>query len=245
MDRILTAALACGCLFGAASARGGDRDDALAIIDQAIQAQGGADALAKARTAVRGGEGLIYPPGDKPQKFTDELTLDLPDRWRESLTIEKQVRFTMAVAGDKSWQATGGTVSDIGAERLREIREEIYVLWLETLTPLKEGFDLAPLPETKVNDRPAVGVKASSKGHPDVSLYFDKDTHLLAKVARTTKMAGLTVNKEYLFSDYKEFDGVKLPSKEVTLINGRKWTDMTINSYKFPKQLAKDMFSRP
>ena len=98
MRKILAAALAFGCVFGAAHA--GERDDALAIIDQAIQAQGGADALAKARTAVRSGEGALYVGGDK-QSFTDEMALDLPDRWRDSIEIEKKLRVNIAISGDK------------------------------------------------------------------------------------------------------------------------------------------------
>src|SRR5205807_2410640 len=44
-------------------------------------------------------------------------------------------------------------------------------------------FTLAALPEAAVEGRPAVGVKASYPGQPDVSLWFDKETHLLVKTA--------------------------------------------------------------
>ena len=229
----------------AALAHAGDREEALATIEQAVKAHGGADALAKARTAVRSGEGVIYQ-GGKEAAFTDEMTWDLPGRWRDAVEIQKTIRFTIAVDGDKGWQGVGGTAADLGPERLRELREEMYVLWLETLTPLqKDGFDLAPLPEIKVNGQAAVGVKASSKGHADAKLYFDGRTHLLVKIARTSEEAGLNLDKEYLFSDHKEFDGVKMPTHVVETLDGKKASELTSASYKFPAKADDSAFAKP
>ena len=215
------------------------------IVDQAIKAQGGEDALNKARTAVRDGEGIMFQ-GGKEVKFTDEMTWNLPDQWRDAVEIEKSLRFTMAVNGDKGWQAIGGTVSDLGPERLKELREEIYILWLETLTPLKkDGFDLTPLPEIKVNGQPAVGVKASSKGHADAKLYFDAHSHLLVKIERASDEAGLSLDKEYLFGGHKEFDGVVLPTHVVETLDGKKASELTSASYKFPSKPDESAFAKP
>ncbi len=245
MRTTLAALLAWGCVFGATAARAGDRDDALAVIDQAIQAQGGASTLAKLPTAVRRGEGVLYQ-GDEKQPFTDEMTLDLPDRWRIALEINKQVRFSIAVTGDKGWEALGGKVEDVGPERLKELREAMYVLWLETLLPLrKDGFDLAPLPEAKVDGQPAVGVQASSKDHPDVKLYFDKTTHLPVKVEWSAREAGLPHAKEVLLGDYKEFDGVKMPTHLIEMTDGKKVSELTSASYKFPSKADDAAFTKP
>jgi hypothetical protein len=246
MRTILTAALTCACLFvTAAPAPAGDREDALAIIGQAVKAHGGADALAKVRTAVRAGEGVIIQ-GENKTPFTDELTLNLPDQWRDSVVIDKKVHFAIAVNGDKGWQAVSGNVTDVGPARFKELREEMYVLGLETLTPLqKTGFDLAPLPEVKIADRPAVGVKVSSKGHADAKLYFDNQTHLLVKIERSAVEAGLKLDKEYLFGDYKDFDGVKLPTRQVELLEGKEVMELTSASYKFPSKPDEAAFTKP
>ncbi|HVS39051.1 MAG TPA: hypothetical protein VMS17_26060 [Gemmataceae bacterium] len=244
MRTILTAAL-CTLVFGSAAVQAGDREDALAILDQAIQAQGGADALAKFRTAIRHGEGVVYQ-GDDKRPFTDEMTLDVPDRLQRSAEIDKQVHFAIAVAGDKGWHALGGKVEDLGPERLKELHEEIYVLWLETLLPLRDkGFDLTPLPEIKVNGRPAVGVQASSKGHADVKLYFDKTTHLLTKGEWSGKEAGQSHAKEHFIGDFKDFDGVKLPTHYIETTDGKKICELTSASYQFPVKVDDAAFVRP
>ena len=54
------------------------------------------------------------------------------------------------------------------------------------VTPLLEDktFELSPMGETKIEDRPARGVRVVMKGQPDVSLFFAKDSGLLVKVDR-------------------------------------------------------------
>ena len=53
------------------------------------------------------------------------------------------------------------------------------------------------------------------------------------------------MDKEYLYSDHKEFDGVKLPTKEVDLINGRKFSELTSMTYKLPKKIDDATFAKP
>ena len=246
MRTTLGVLLVLGLAAGPAAAA--DRDAALAVIEQAIKAHGGADALNKAQTAVRTATGTMSLFG-KDLTFTDELTWQLPDRFRQVLDVDTgqgKTHLVQVVNPDKGWQSTGGMVMDLGPDRLEELREEAYVLWLGTLTPLqKEGFELTPLPQTMVGSRPAAGVKVASKGHADEKLYFDKDTGLLIKVEGRVKEAGLMVDKEYLYSDHKDFDGAKLPTKLQELINGKRFTDLTNISYKFPRTVNDAVFARP
>ncbi len=184
--------------------------------------------------------------GGKDVKFTDEMMWNLPNQWRDAVEIEKTLHFTMAVNGDKGWQSIGGMVSDLGPERLKELREEIYILGLETLLPLKkDGVELTPLPEIKVNGQSAVGVKAASKGHADAKLYFDAHSHLLVKIERNSDEAGVSLVKEYLFGGHKEFDGVVLPTRVVETLDGKKASELTSASYKFPSKPDESAFAKP
>ena len=246
MRTILATVLTCGFLFAAMSPTlAGEREDALAIIDQAVKAHGGADALAKVRTAVHAGQGTIFQ-GEMKIPFTDEVTLNLPNQWRDTVEIDKKGRFAIAVNGDKGWQSASGTVAEIGPDRFKELREEMYVLGLETLTPLqKAGYNLTPLPEIKIAGQPAVGVKVSSKGHADAKLYFDGRTHLLVKIERDALEAGLKLDKQYLFGEFKDFDGVKLPTRQMELLEGKPVMELTSASYKFPSKPDQAAFTKP
>jgi hypothetical protein len=43
------------------------------------------------------------------------------------------------------------------------------------------------------------------------------------------------VDKEYLYADYKDVDGVKLPGKQTDYLNGKKFSEITVTSYKLYK----------
>jgi hypothetical protein len=247
MRKLARGMLICGLVLAIAPrAVAGEQEDALALVEQAIKAHGGADALTKAQTLVRTGVGSVSVP-DKPQPFTDEWTWHLPDQLRFSIEVDKKFRIITVVNGDKGWQNTGGQTMELTGELLRERRDEMYVLWLATLTPLKkDDVKLSLLPEIKVNDEPAVGVQAKSKAAPDgINLYFDKKTHLLVKIQRRARQSGVAVDKEYVYSDHKEFDGVKLPTKLVELINGRKFSEITKATYKLQTKFDDATFAKP
>ncbi len=65
------------------------------------------------------------------------------------------------------------------------------------------------------------------------------------KIERTAKQAGLTLKKEYVLSDHKDFEGVKLPTRWLELTNGMKSVDLTFSSYDFPSRLDEKAFAKP
>jgi len=226
-----------------------DRDKALAVIDRAVQAHGGESALTKAQLMTRSatGEMTLF---DKAVPFKDEMAAQLPDRLRSFVDVgegEQKVLVLLVINGDKGWQSAGGAVMELTKERLGELREEAYIMWLSTLAPLKKdtSFNLMSAPDVKINGQPAAGVKVSQKGHTDATLYFDKETGLLVKIARRAQEAGLMVDKEYLFSGHKEFEGAKLPTKQVEMINGKKFTEVTSFTYKILRRVDESMFTKP
>src|SRR5437016_4035413 len=69
---------------------------------------------------------------------------------------------------------------------LKAFQEEFYSVNVEMLAPLlkEKAYTLSTLDEIKVDGKPAVGVKVSAKGHRDIELYFDKESHLPVKTVR-------------------------------------------------------------
>jgi hypothetical protein len=249
MRRMLALMLVGGCLLAVpAAAPADDARSAKAIVDEAIKAHGGPEKLTKTELMTRQAKGTASFGQEVP--FTDVWVLQLPERWHWTFDIggpDQKTRLLLVVSGDKGWQSSGGVVMDISKERLEELREEAYVIWLSTLLPFaKENrFSLAPLPDTVVDGRPAAGVKVAHTGRPEVKLYFDKQSGLLVKIARRAKEANLAIDKEYVYSRHKGFEGVQLPTKYAELANGRKLMEATEMSYRFPRSVDDKTFSRP
>jgi hypothetical protein len=236
-------------LAAASPLRADDRAAALAVVAEAIKAHGGEEALARMQTFVRKSAGQMTVAG-KEVPFAEEYTAQLPERWRRETALQagvQKLRVLVVVNGDKGWQSAGGAVTEIGAERLKELREDGYAQWLTTLLPVKKDVSLrlAPLPEARVNGEPALGVKVSSKGRADVKLYFDKKTHLLVRSERAAAEGGETETREETFSGHKDFDGVRLPTKVVLSVGGKKFGETTEAAYKFPGKLEEGTFGKP
>jgi hypothetical protein len=251
MQKLITFAVLGWLAQGAGHALAADRDDALALLERAIKAQGGAEALAKTALLSRKGSGTLTL-FDMDLAFTDELLVQRPDRLRFTLEVvgadKQKSRVLLVINKNKGWQENGGVVSELSDQRLTELKEEARVQWVCMLTPLVQkdsAYELAVAKEMKINDKPALGIKASLKGHPDIVLYFDKDSALLVKIERQAKEAGVEVAKEYLLSDYKEVDGVKLPMHIVEKLNGKKFTDLKVDSYRLLNKVDEAQFGKP
>jgi hypothetical protein len=223
-------------------------ETARGLLDQAIQAHGGADQLVRARQLIRSAQGEITYAGSTVP-FRGEVHLHFPDQARFTFDLGpegQKLSMVFVINRDKGWQAGSGATRDLTKQELEEFREEAYAIGVTTLLPLRnKSFELTLLPETRIGDNPAVGLKVSSKGHADVKLYFDKRTHLLVKAERRAREGGLDVDKETFFSEPKDFDGPKLPARIVEFSGGKKTADVRITAYRFPARVDENAFSKP
>jgi hypothetical protein len=98
-----------------------------------------------------------------------------------------------------------------------------------------------------VNGRPATAIRASRAGFPDVTLYFDQETGLLAKSEMTgTDTAGGPGRKvELLLSDYKTFDGVKMAARTKTYHDGKLFLDTELVEFHKAASLPGKTFEAP
>lgn len=241
---VLSLLVACAALV-----RADDQAAARGIIDKAMKASGGEEKLAKYKAATWKGKGKINVGGVEID-FTVEAAAQPPKQWR----VKSEGEFSgtkferiQVVNGDKGWVSLTGNTEDMPEDQLVTAKEDLYAGWVAMLVPLKDAaFKLAPLPEIKVGDRPAVGVKVSHQGHKDISLYFDKENGLLVKVQRRVKdMMGQEVEQETFYTDYKEANGILHPRKQNTKRDGNDFLQIEITEYKPVEQLDPSKFAKP
>jgi hypothetical protein len=236
-------------LAAAASARADDEAGVKSILDKAIKATGGEEKLAKYKAATWKAKGKINVEGVEIA-FTLEAAAQPPKQLRAKSEGEfSGVKFerTQVVNGDKGWISLTGNTQDMPEGDLAAAKEDLYAHWVAMLVPLKDAaFQLAPLPEIKIGDRPAVGVKVSHQGHKDISLYFDKEKGLLLKIQRRVKdLMGQEVDQETFYTDYKEENGILHPMKQKTKRAGNDFLQIELTEFKPAEQLDPNMFAKP
>ena len=238
-----------------ASAVRADDGAAWALIDEAIRAHGGAAALAKCATATLKTEGIFQGYDRTPVFFhTCEATMRGADQYRMTVhgkVYEQSFHIVNILNGKQGWikQASDGAqdVRECTPAQLADFQECGYVNWIATLVPLVDrDFDLALAGEREHHGRSLVGVRVSSRGRRDATLFFDKQTHLLVKT-ETRGMAGTGVEGtvETIRGRYKEFDGVRLPISWEVYYNGRCLWSHHVLEYQLADEPAPGAFAKP
>lgn len=237
-------------LTGVARLQADDAAQARRILDKAIQAAGGDAKLAKFKAFTSKGKGKINIMGSEIE-FTFDVAVQPPKQVRRHIEADvsgTKFERTYVLNSDKGWVTTMGNTDEMSPEQLAVEREDLYAGWVTTLEPLKNAsFQLAPLPEIKVGDRPAVGVKVSQRDHKDVSLYFDKDKGLLLKVQRraTDAMTGQEFDQETVYSDYKVENGMPHARRQKTKRDGNDFLDIEVTESKPVERLDANLFAKP
>ena len=117
-----------------------------------------------------------------------------------------------------------------------------------TVTPLladDKGYRFTVLPEEKVLDRPAIGIQVSQADHRDVALYFDRVTGLLVKKVLRPHAGGADSLQEEIFSDFKDVEGLKRPTRVRILINGVPHVEADIRVTEFRERIDDKEFTKP
>jgi hypothetical protein len=210
MRKLLLSALV---VLLATAGRSSADEAAQGILEKAVKALGGEAVLARQSAALIKLHGNFQFAPNQTMPFTGEVMTQPNGDFKYTLDLTiggMQMNFTMVLTGDKGWRNLGtpGMIEDLDPASLAEMKRSRYYDRVTSLLPLlkEKAFTLSSLSEIKVEDKPAVGVKVSSKGEPDISLYFDKESGLLIKTSYRYKQAPTEKEmlQESIYSDYRE-----------------------------------------
>jgi hypothetical protein len=226
-------------------------DTAKDIVEKAIKAHGGLELLTKNKAGQSKNKGKIDIPGVGEVAFSQSVSFMLPDKFKEEMEItvanQKLNILTLANGGKVVIEVDGKEIPipDAAKEVLKDAGYKMKVARLGPLVSEK-GFELDLIGEDKVEGKEVVGVRVSSKGQKDVSLYFDKKTHLLAKLeTRGVDTTGKEVNEERIVMEYtKPKDGVPIPKKVVVKHDGKQFLEAEVLEVNFLEKLDDSEFKK-
>jgi len=225
--------------------------DAKKIIDKAIEAHGGAEALAKNK--------------DKSVNAKAKMTINQMggiEATMESFISDKKFKHVLDFSimgmnfneiigydGKEMWIVLNGKeIMSVTGKDLDPLKDMIHAEELAGLVLLKEkGIETSLIGESKLDDQELVGIRVSSKDHKDVSMYFDKKSGLLVKVENrgVDFLSKEEVAEERIMSDFKKFDGVLQPTRIVINHDGKKHVEIEFSDIKFGDKLDNSAFEKP
>jgi photosynthetic reaction center cytochrome c subunit len=189
------------------------------ILDKYLQAAGGADRAARLTSYVAKGTYEGYGPEGFPRPV--EIHAKAPNQKAVIVRDQEAGDSTTVFNGSAAWVSAPFrpvAVMELHGAELDSARADAELMFpaavRQALTNLRSSIDF-------LNDR-SVLVVQGNKGNAIVTLYFDEETGLLTRMARSTPspVGRLPVQMDY--SDYRDVAGVKLPFKfTMTWLDGR------------------------
>jgi hypothetical protein len=240
-------------LFGLVPGARAADDDVKAILAKAIKAHGGEEALTKYKAAQAKNKGKINIPGVGESDFTQEVAYMLPGKFKETLELSiggNQIKITTLINGDKTSIDANGKDVEITDNIKKALEEARYTMKTARLVSLPKDKDveLSALGEVKVEGKPTVGILVKSKGHNDISLFFNKETGLIAKLEHRTVegQTGKEITEERIILEYgkKDDNGIATPKKILVKHDGEKFMEAEVVESKFLEKLDESEFKK-
>jgi hypothetical protein len=190
---------------------------------------------------------------------TTEYFVQLPNEFRLENGTErdaaKDIHIILGPDGVRNWKKQAdGKITEVHYLGL-EAPPEYWLDYVKFLGPrrvlrLKDpDYQLKLLDEIKIDDRPAVGIELTTSAPQfkiSLKVYFDKESGLLVEEENVLQKS------ETIFSDYKQIDGVMVPSltrESHDIVLGRSIARMSnkqeLVEFKVLEKLDAKLFEQP
>lgn len=225
-------------------------DDPKAIIAKAIKAHGGEDVITKYKASQVKGKATMSA-GGMDLEVALAMSSQLPDKIRQDITLDimgQKVNVVQVFDGKKGWAKAMGMLMELDGDQLNEMKELAYGNYAESLVPLlkDKDFNLTLVGEAKVEGKSAVGVKITSKGHKDMTLFFDKESGLLVmKRSKSKDLSQQEVDAEAYYLGYKSVNGLQQPFKMLVKHDGKDFLKGELTEIKVMEKLDDSVFGKP
>jgi hypothetical protein len=223
--------------------------DGSVTLAQSIAAHGGAAAIERARTGTIAAHGQVADRMGLKFPVTIEEAFQAPNLYKRLITTKdwdgKKLTIGILAPDGKRWrQAEVGGVEVVDADTGEE--QALLNFLQELLRIQSRKVALTALPVEDVQGRPALGFEPTLGESTEPSLYFDRETKLCVKVKR--KLVDAAEKKgvlELVLTNYRDIDGVQVPMKVITFVDGKLYQEVQLDKVQFVDRLPDETFRAP
>jgi hypothetical protein len=211
------------------------------ILDRYIEVTGGKAAYEKHKTEVQTGTIEIAAAGMKGS-FTHYAAA--PDKTYAVIELEGMGKIEEDGSSDGvAWQTSAMTGAHVktGVEKAQAMREATFnepLNWRKLFTKVETTGT-----ETINGEECYKVVLTPAEGKPETS-YYSKKTGLLLRTIATIESAMGEIEAEATVSEYKDFDGVRMPTKMIQKA-GPQEVIMTVANVKVNESIPPEKFALP
>ena len=228
-----------------------DEAQSKAVLDNAIKALGGETKLAKAAAFSRKTKGDDHLWWQRKSCSPANSIYQGLDRYQSTFEGDfggNKFKAATVLNGDKGWRTFADNKAEMDKEAVANEMRTVYLQVVpSTLLPLKgKGFKVETAEDEKVGGKPAATLKVTGPDQLDFTLSFDNESGLPVKmVAKVRGFQGEEFMQETVYSDYKEFDGIKKATKIELKRDGEGFLKQEITEFKVLEKVDPKAFSEP
>ena len=214
------------------------------VVQAAIDGMGGLEALKRIRdrtvlTKIQ----QVTPQGELP--ITSKAYVVWPDKFRQDVVLPFG-EVSLVFDGERAWRETPRGVQDLPPAQVEELRKTIARSLEPLLLEAHEGKRTVQFLESaSVNGSKADVILVTDQTGEAVKLYVDKNTgYVLKKINPGRSPFAGPVEEEQIYSDFRSIGLLTVPFKILTLHNGKKAREGTVQSYEVNVGVDPSLFAR-
>ncbi len=214
-----------------------------AVLDAAIKAHGG-DAFLNVKSLKATGKGELSPPGQAGFKIPlDAITFTAvsPDKSRLDLKSSfGDFAFASMGGTQGGWISVAGNIQDLSAAQSSSSDPTAFLR-----AAAKNNYESTPItdavPVVSPDGKTLKGIAVKNDKGGITQIYVEADTNLVRRITAKTPAGDATT----FLANYKEFDGLQLPTKMEVKQGGNDFLTLTFDTFEVNKPVDDAVFAKP
>jgi predicted Zn-dependent peptidase/outer membrane lipoprotein-sorting protein len=214
------------------------------IVAAAVEAHGGIEKLKAVKSVVADMQTAVHTPmGQMDTKVV--LYQVYPGKMRQNI-VTPQGEISILFDGKAAYAVSAMGVQPLPPEMTTSLNDAIFRDTVPLLIHLtQDGSPVQYSGTEEVDGKPAAVLLVKQPSGEMVKVFISEETHYVIKLAFRETEQGATMDKETMFSDFRDVEGVKLAFHVVQNVNGQLYTDNRIKSAKLNTELEESLFEVP
>ena len=211
------------------------------IVAAAVKAHGGLENLTAVKNAVSESNSTVTTPAGKADMQVKFVHL-YPDKLRQDVETP-QGKMSYVFDGDSVYLVSSMGTQPLPPEISKSFNDSVFRENIPLLINLAQNAIPVQFSGTEeVQSNPATVLLVKQPSGVMLKIYVSEQTNLVVKYVFSETEQGVTLNKEAIFSEYRDVDGVKMPYHIVQNVNGNHFIENRISSIKFNTEIDETLF---
>ncbi len=211
------------------------------ILANVAVALGGLEMLKAVKNVVTEGQtDLITPMGKVVANVV--VYQNYPGKMRQDITTP-QGAFNIVYDGEAAYIMIPEGAQPLPPEMSRSFKDAVFRDIIHLIVHLTESDASVLYAGTEDIDGVSTSILLVKQPSGEIlKVYISNETHYVVKYAFRETEQGVTIEKERLYSDYREINGVKLPYRVDEYVDGNPYSERRIKSVKINSEIDESLF---